>query len=986
MTRPVVLFLFLLSGIWAQGQPAFHLSFTKGLSNTHITCSAQAEDGLIWLGAENGLYRYNGYQFDLFNEVAKGPTRLSSAKIMSLLADGHLLWIGTTNGLNCLDMHTGHVQWWLTAQEATITSIAKTQQGQIIAGDNNGQVYVQTGPQFSLLVRLPVYKNVDPAILQLIVTGHEEGWVVQAGNILRMHPQRGTISWEYRQRADRIPTNAFHTSFINNTHFILSWKKKVAVINVQKPDVEHVPCWQQFGQQYGQFFIGNKQGRLLWMMDEKNRVFTYDQHTGRIESVDLWKQLNPGSYIPYHLFSFDDKGFWLCTSGGIVRFTRGNSFLHAYDLQSPASPQLPVTTRAFFRGRRGLYVSTYTSAILLDTVHQKSQSFPQPLFAPAQTLPAPNGWLWVASEFHGFCKYDPATETEVQGFYKNPYQVTIREGLSLLQVDDDKILIGAGSGLYVYSIKANTLNPPLYHRLVSSFPGKRIFAMARAADGKIWLGAENGLFCMNSELQLQQQYDHRSKPALPAVNIRALFISSGHKVVMGTLGNGIQVLDPATKTISSFTSLHGLPDNLIYSMVPENDSICWLGTGHGLSRFNYRSFSCSNYYRQDGVINEEFNTHSTWRADDGTIYMGVMNGVVYFDPAEISAQHVPVRIRLTGMQQSGRQERRVWFGADWQDPVRMGPSDKIIQFEFALSDLSSPGENRFQYKVEGLDTDWNLLGAQNVLRLYNLPAGSFTVRIRGMAPDGSLTQNEISVPVRVVPLFYKTIWFYGLLLAVLSLGVWLLYRYRIRQMKKVFQLRNKIARDLHDDIGSTLSGISILSSITQKEMATHPGRAQQQLEQIGSDAREMLHNMNDIIWSVNPHHDQLEHSFVRMRQFVAQTLEARNIEVQIRFDEQLESVVIPMEARRNLYLIFKEAINNIAKYAAATQVLIVLEKQEKQLQLLIKDNGKGFDVDQVTTGNGLKNIKQRAADMNAVVNIESAPGKGAALILQLQVP
>ncbi|HEX6426672.1 MAG TPA: two-component regulator propeller domain-containing protein [Niastella sp.] len=971
---------------FANSQSKFHLTFIKGLPNNHIRASAQTEDGFLWLGSENGLYRYNGYQFEVFNDVAKGPTRLSSPHIMSLLADGHLLWIGTANGLNYLDLRSGRVQSWLVAQQIAITSMAKTKQGNMIAGDVNGNVFVQDGRHFRLLTRLPGYANMEPSVHQIIVTGNDMAWMVQAGNLTRLHVVTGAVSWEYRHTAGKNSWNAFTTKFINNTQLLLSHKKEVAIINTQTLAFEQDPFWQQFGRQHGTFVFFNQQGRVLWLTNDENQFFAFDQQVRQLENVELWKQLDPGAYMPYHLFSFDEDGFWLCTSGGLVRLSRTPSFLHSINLQSPASPQMPITTRAFFPGRRGLYVSSYTSAILLDTVNNTCQSFPEPLFAPAQTMAARDGKLYIASEFHGFCKYDPVTEKVEQGFYNNPNHVTISEGLSLLPVDDNKILIGAGSGLYVYSPKTNTLNPPAYHHLVSRFPAKRIFAIERAPDGKIWLATQQGLFCMDSNLRLLKQYTHATRPALHTDNIRALFISKDNKVITGTFGGGVQVLDPATNNISSFTSWQGLPDDVIYSIVPENDSICWLGTGHGLSRFNFRLFSCNNYYQRDGLINEEFNTHSTWRATNGTIYMGVMGGVVYFDPAAMNLGKNNVRIHITGIQQTGRYESRQWFGGEVPPAIQLRPTDKILQFEFALSDISSPAENRFQYKLEGVDNDWNYLGSQNILRIYNLPAGRFTLRIRGMAPDGSVTQNEIRVPVRVIPWFYKTGWFYILVLVIVSAGLWLIYRYRIRQMKKILHLRNKIARDLHDDIGSTLSGISILSSITQKEITSNPTRAQQQLQQIGTDAREMLHNMSDIIWSVNPQHDQLEHSFVRMRQFVAQTLEASNIDVQIRFDEQLETLILPMEMRRNLYLIFKEAINNITKYAKAGQVLIVLEKRDNQLLLLIKDNGKGFHQNQVTKGNGLKNIQQRAAEINATVTIESVPGKGTTLQLQAPVP
>lgn len=976
----------LLSGSIAAAQDKFQISFIKGLPNNHIRASAQTADGLLWLGSESGLFRYNGYQFETFGDAAKGATRISSAQVNSLLANDRLLWIGTADGLNCLNTLTGEVQTWLTGQKTAITCIALSAGGRVLAGDAGGNVYIQAGKQFRLLMRLPAYANMEPRLQNIHITGNDIAWTVQAGNIARIDMTTGAVLWEYRRLDNRIG-DYFVTSFINDSHLLLSYKKEVAVINTGTFALENSKRWTQFGRQHGTFMFFKKRGRVLWITNDRNqRFFAFDQQTGQMEKIAVWSLLDAGAYMPYHLCSFDDTGFWLCSSGGLVRLSRASSFLHSISLQSSSSPQFPITTRAFFPGRGGIYLSTHVSAVLLDTVKHTIKSFSRPVFAPTATVPAAGKKLFVTSEFHGFCRYDPVTEKEEIEFYNNPNRLTIGAGLSLYRLDADKLLIGAATGLYVYSERTNTLNPPPYHEKAGRFPGKGIFAIARGPDGTIWLATQQGLYGMDNDLRLLKQYTHGSVPALKADNIRCLFISADNKLIAGTFGGGVQVIDPVMNAITSFTSLQGLPDDVIYSMAPENDSICWLGTGHGLSRFNFRSFSCKNYYRRDGLINEEFNTYSTWRAANGTIYMGVMSGLVYFDPAEINRFNKAVRIQLTGILQTGKQERRQWFAEAEQAIIKLHPSDKMLQFEFAISDITSPVDNRFQYIIEGLDNDWNYLGPQNILRIYNLPAGLFTIRIRGMAPDGSVTVNEVRIPVKVVPWFYKTVGFYLLALAVLFACLYALYRYRIRQLKKIMHLRNKIARDLHDDIGSTLSGISILSSISQKEMTNNPAKAQQQLQQIGADAREMLHNMSDIIWSVNPQHDQLEHSFVRMRQYVAQTLEAANIDVQIRFDEQLEQVTLPMETRRALYLVFKEAINNIIKYAGAGQVLIVLEKNNNNLQLLIKDNGRGFDRSQVTKGNGLKNIYQRAAEVKASVSIDSVPGKGASLLLVLPVP
>jgi signal transduction histidine kinase len=219
-------------------------------------------------------------------------------------------------------------------------------------------------------------------------------------------------------------------------------------------------------------------------------------------------------------------------------------------------------------------------------------------------------------------------------------------------------------------------------------------------------------------------------------------------------------------------------------------------------------------------------------------------------------------------------------------------------------------------------------------------------------------------------------------LALFSILTFLVYRnYHNRQKLKLLTLRNKIASDLHDDVGSTLSSISISSQMAQAQSReTIP-----MLETIGESSRKMLDAMADIVWTIKPENDQFEKIIMRMRNFAYELLGAKKIDFEFVADDDVAKINLAMEVRKNLYLIFKEATNNMVKYAEANKARFAINAEKNNLTMMIRDNGKGFDVNRVSEGNGLKNMKKRAEEIGAKLVIDSFPGSGTTIQLSVAV-
>ncbi|MFT4062185.1 MAG: histidine kinase [Edaphocola sp.] len=228
---------------------------------------------------------------------------------------------------------------------------------------------------------------------------------------------------------------------------------------------------------------------------------------------------------------------------------------------------------------------------------------------------------------------------------------------------------------------------------------------------------------------------------------------------------------------------------------------------------------------------------------------------------------------------------------------------------------------------------------------------------------------------------------FGLIGLVSALAFFLFNRYQlkrtIKEQQQLLKVRENIAKDLHDEIGSTLTSIKILSEVSDKTLDKNPNKVSEFLHRITEQSVVAQQGISDIVWSVKPENDSLEQMVVRMREYAAQTLENKNIVTKISIDEKLLGESLDMLQRRDFLMIFKEAVNNIAKYADATEVNVSLEKMEHQLCLKIADNGKGFDAAQTKNGNGLHNMKTRAEAIGAGFRINSEIGKGTAVELVL---
>jgi two-component sensor histidine kinase len=295
-----------------------------------------------------------------------------------------------------------------------------------------------------------------------------------------------------------------------------------------------------------------------------------------------------------------------------------------------------------------------------------------------------------------------------------------------------------------------------------------------------------------------------------------------------------------------------------------------------------------------------------------------------------------------------------------------------LHFKFSDYSLIEQDKIKYEYTLyNGGDTVWNKIESEPDVIFTRISPGSYKLMIR--ASNGFGDYSKITaLNISILPLFTQTPWFIVLVVLIVGVVLYGIYRYRLQQVRRLQTIRNNIASDLHDDIGSTLNSISIYSEVAkqqaQKEIPA--------LDLIGLNSRKIIESMSDIVWTINPENDSFEKIIVRMRSFAHQLLKAKRIEYTFEADEKLNSINLPMQVRKNFYLVFKETITNLVKYSAASRVTILLKEENKTIFLRIRDNGSGIPVNSETQGNGLMNMKRRAEEINARLNIVSMNGEG----------
>jgi signal transduction histidine kinase/ligand-binding sensor domain-containing protein len=499
--------------------------------------------------------------------------------------------------------------------------------------------------------------------------------------------------------------------------------------------------------------------------------------------------------------------------------------------------------------------------------------------------------------------------------------------------------------------------------------GRAATVFRELAPGSLWIGTNSGVV----------RFREGRFEAVPLSQtevtpfVRDLFIDSARRVWVATSGQGLfrcDQPDAAHPRFVNYTPRQGLASLYIRALTEDRDGFLYAASVRGVDRIDPRTpleaGRIHHFTPGDGLPNSEQNVAFTTR--DGHLWFGTLEGLAEFDPAR-APRPSPPEVYFTRVSVRGEEVPIPWNGTRYAS-FALAPNRNQLQIEFVGSSLPSEADLRYQYRLAGVQEEWSEPSPELHVNYPALPAGKLRFEVRAVNSDGQFSASPAALDLQVAAPVWQRAWFLLLVaLAVTALAT-AAYRYRVDQLLAMERLRTRIATDLHDDMGASLSQISILSELAGK------GAAPQVFSDIAEIARGMVADLSDIVWAVSPKHDRLDGLVHRMRRFAGDTLGGSNIDLNFETARLAGDSAVPLEIRRPLYLVFKEAVNNVARHSGGTTATIHLEQDGPSLRLTVEDNGRGFDIRQQYEGQGLASIARRMRDIGGSAAWDSEPGRG----------
>lgn len=692
----------------------------------------------------------------------------------------------------------------------------------------------------------------------------------------------------------------------------------------------------------------------------------------------------------YCVIEDKEENVWIGTDEGAYVFNPGREKFNTVLTIKPDQKELSVTS--FLELPEGqIWVTTWGGGLL--SYDSNFVKIPNNVMQnlPRHSAPFYNQWtswqhkktgkIWIGCQEGRLIIYDPVTRRS--SFYNIP----VMENRTIRQITEDadgNIWLGSQYGHLVkwdpsVGYGARFLGG---FKVVHNF-NTILYRLLPDNAGNIWITAHmKGVYMMDPRSSaILGHYDNKKGPGRSLYSNQVTDVAQFNDSLFFVTAGVLHIINKNTGEVRLITPGEGLPSNNPNNLEKDADGNIWIGLLDGVCRYNYRRNTFTQFSPKDGLVQQTF--FSGGRLRNGTMLFGNAQGFVHFQPrAVIDNSNPPLDVTITDFKLFN-----TYLPPDSimkLDRVRLDHTENSITIEFAALSFLQRDKIVYYYRLRGLDREWvrtdRILSANYTL----LAPGKYIFEVMCENADGIESKNITSLVIYIQPPFWRTWWFMTLVVAAIVALIYFIHRLRVNRLLAMEKVRTRIARDLHDDMGSTLSTINILSTMAKMKVHKDATKTEEYLEKISDNSSRMMEAMDDIVWSINPMNDNMQKITARMREFATGVLEAKNIEFSFRVDPQVQDLRLDMEARRDFFLLFKEAINNLAKYSQCNNATIDISIARNKLLMKISDDGIGFDVNNSDGGNGLTNMQKRAQSLNGRLEIESK--KQAGTTVKLVVP
>lgn len=1038
------LFLFFLCfrNLWAYAQieaiPASiqlkAVGNKEGLSQGFVPSILQDHEGYMWFATKDGLNRYDGYQITVFRNDPSDSLSLGENEITQLTEDENgNLWIATlSKGIYVMNKERNEFYpLRLHGKETNGIAYMHSVKGWLlICTGQNLSVFdiraVRSSQPSTLSAPPPVlyrYNAVPHAPGMQIQDGwfdirffsDQSIWMAKKDTLQILRRVASTDQWESQiipaASLNMLHQPIFHFNQIDRDSVLLVGTSQLTLFSISKNKVVYSFPFQQEATTPENFYyarpaILNDEFTLFFT---KKNAYLFNAKTLRYQSL---QSKSSTGYLTGLTHTIDrDGNIWTGTSGhGVYTFDTRTLLFHTmnedcYGFNEDANHQVYI----YFRSgcQRFDPDNQSKSSILPATLMNDDWKKNPPFIWCTDTLGGVN-WLWATSSHPNaitLLRHDLNHQT-IQTFYgayppsyysrfeNIPYMFTDRKhDLWMLHLDTHQVAFRV---LDAHSVeeKAVYIIP---HEIRNSQVPLVFHGVMEDEKGILWFGSNRGLFRFNPALYPSPRawkiYQHENQDSHSISGDKILCITADatepeNFLWIGTNGSGLNKLNKKTGHFEHYNTRHGLANDVVYGVLTDEKNHLWISTNQGISCFDIPHSSFRNYTVEDGLSGNEFNSNQFLKSGKGYMYFGGVDGITWFKPKEIREHLLPenplvfthIEIQDEKKEPETEEGKQVELQPEALHSITLKPDQKMLTIEFALLQFCLPEKKQYQYKLEGFNHSWIFIGNKHSITFTNLDPGEYTLLVKGSNSDGVWNAKPKQLIIIVETPWFKSWWFrIGSIGSILFL-LYAFYRYRLKQEVKMLNMRHTIASDLHDDIGSTISSISVYSDIL-KENIENP-EMQRLAGRIHSSSAEILSSVSDIVWSINPKNDRFFSILNRMQTLSSTFADRQGSSIHFETENINPDWSMDMNRRKNVYLFYKEALINAIKHAEAKNIWIRIRMEHQQFILIVQDDGKGFDKQKPEDGNGLSNLRLRTKELAGVCSIESTPNKGTLVTLR----
>jgi len=950
--KPVSIFAisFLLLTFWGEAllsqiTPFRTYSIEHGLSESVVHSMIQDDSGYIWLGTGFGLNRFDGVRFTQYYQEHGLPNN----RVNALFQDHRgRIWIGTDSGLAYLEngeIYTPEI--FSSIDESVILSIVEDADGNIwVATEGNGLWRYNRQQRFDNISHQHGYRNMQAR--SLAITGDGIMWI---GTSEGLFSYNGSTFRKYRSQEGypEVPINDMVVDG-ENTLWIASNAGLIKKVG-EEFQIFHEDAGLNECRLNSVSITGNGEA---WVSSDAGASY-FDGNSFRNYTTE--DGLN--AVIIYETLIDREGNVWLGTLGAGANIFLGELFRN-FNVDTGITNNV-VT--GFEEDRLGnIWIATYGGGILrydgeqfehFSTADGLIDNKTYTIFEDSQDR------LWIGAR-DGITIYEDGIFTPLP---ESDFPFSTIRKIYEDEETGDFWIATYNSGVIRYDGESYE-----QFNTTSGLLNNTVMDIKKDDEGNFWFATYGGVAILKDGM-----FEHITiADGLPNNGVIHINIDTEGTKWFSTFG-GLASFDGDTVRSVPSDNQSG---TISYFSIQDHDGQFWTGTNRGLYRFNPDVFFTSEtrveriksfklFDQNQGLIANELNAGASFVASNGSIWLGTVEGLSQFFPNRVRINDTSPGIKFDEIMMSGQQLQAN------QESKLFNHDQNFLQVSFHGLSFESPAQILYEYRLEGLEDEWQTTRERTV-RYTSLPPGSYNFRVRSYNADGFRSTDEATLSFQIKKPVWMQWWFLALITAGVIGLIFFYYRFfKTRKQVDIERMRVQIASDLHDDVGSSLTELALQTDFLRAGDVSDELRST--LKQLGDQSRKIVSSLDDIVWSIDARNDTAGDVTDRMQDYVNHVFRAGTPDVHYHFENLKMDDRLPVHVKENIYLIFKESVNNIAKHSNADKVDIMFAYDGKQFELKVEDNGTGSNGTR-KSGQGLRNIELRSKRIGADVNIFNSSG------------